>query len=468
MLIAEKSLSVAESALPLWLVTDGTLQGWVAEQGTEVANWVRANGFLAERQRVLMLPGPGGNPAGAVVGLGSLGSLNDLKLWHAAGLTDRLAPATYRLATSLPAAAATQFALGWLVGAYRFTRYRAPSSAGRAVLVAPAGADLTYAEAAASATSLARDLVNTPANDMGPAELAAAAADLAKRFGATLKLTVGDELKASSFPLIYAVGGGSPRQPRLIDLRWGKPGGLRVTLVGKGVCFDSGGLDIKPESAMLLMKKDMGGAACALGVAQLLMQLNAPVQLRVLIPAVENSVDGHSFRPSDVITSRKGISVEIGNTDAEGRLVLADALAEADTEKPDLLIDLATLTGAARVALGPELPAAYSTDAKLLAALHEIGDEEMDPIWPMPLWAPYDDEFSSKVADINNVSSGGFAGSPIAALFLKRFVTATPRWLHIDLYAWNPKERPGRPVGAEAQCVRSVYRLIRSRCQEAV
>ena len=464
MSIVDTSAPAAAGALPLWLVTDGMLQGWLAQASAEVANWVRANGFLAEKQRVLMLPGASGNPSGAVVGLGSLGSFADLKLWHAAGLTDRLAPGTYRLATPLPAAAATQFVLGWLVGAYRFNRYRAPPAAGRAMLVAPAGADITYAEAAASASTLARDLVNTPANDLGPAELAAAAVDLGRRFGATVKVTVGDELRADQFPLIYAVGSGSPRQPRLIDLRWGKPGGLRVTLVGKGVCFDTGGLDIKPSSGMLLMKKDMGGAACVLGVAQLLMQLDAPVQLRVLIPAVENSVDGHSYRPGDVIASRKGITVEIGNTDAEGRLVLADALAEADAEKPDLLIDLATLTGAARVALGPELPAAYSTDAKLLAALHEIGDEEMDPIWPMPLWPGYDDEFSSKVADIGNVSAGGFAGSPVAALFLKRFVTATPRWLHIDLYAWNPKERPGRPVGAEAQSVRSVYRLIRSRC----
>jgi leucyl aminopeptidase len=364
----------------------------------------------------------------------------------------------------LPAAAATQFALGWLVGAYRFSRYRAPPTAARATLVTPPGADIAYAEAAASATSFARDLINTPANDMGPAELAQAAADLAARFGATLKVVVGEDLKASRFPLIYAVGAGSPRQPRLIDLRWGRPGGQRVTLVGKGVCFDSGGLDIKPSSGMLLMKKDMGGAACALGLAQLLMQLDAPIQLRVLIPAVENSVDGHSYRPGDVIGSRKGITVEIGNTDAEGRLVLADALTEADAEKPDLLVDLATLTGAARVALGPELPAAYSTDASLLAALRETGDEEADPVWPMPLWSGYDDEFSSKVADIGNVSASPFAGSPIAALFLKRFVTATPRWLHLDLFAWNPKERPGRPVGAEAQCVRSLYRLIRARC----
>jgi leucyl aminopeptidase len=464
MLIVETSAPAAGAALPLWLVTESTLQGWLAEQGAEVANWVRANGFLAEKQRVLMLPGASGNPGGAVVGLGSLASTGELKLWHSAGLSDRLAPATYRVATALPAAAATQFALGWLVGAYRFSRYRPPPTAGRASLVAPSGADIAYAEAAASASSLARDLVNTPANDLGPAELAAAAEGLARRFGASVRVTVGDELKANRFPLIYAVGAGSPRQPRLIDLRWGKPGGLRVTLVGKGVCFDSGGLDIKPSAGMLLMKKDMGGAACVLAVAQLLMQLDAPVQLRVLIPAVENSVDGHSYRPGDVLASRKGITVEIGNTDAEGRLVLADALAEADAEKPDLLIDLATLTGAARIALGPELPAAYSTDASLLTSLREIGDEEMDPVWPMPLWAGYDDEFSSKVADIGNVAPTSFAGSPIAALFLKRFVTATPRWLHVDLFAWNPKERPGRPVGAEAQCVRSVYRLIRSRC----
>jgi leucyl aminopeptidase len=395
-----------------------------------------------------------------VLGLGSLAAPGDLKLWHVAGLADRLAPAKYHLATPLPPAAATQFALGWLVGAYRFSRYRTPPAAARATLVAPPGADITYAEAAASATALARDLVNTPANDLGPAELAEAAAALARRFGATLNVIVGDELKASNFPLIHAVGAGSPRQPRLIDMRWGKPGTLRVTLVGKGVCFDSGGLDIKPPAGMLLMKKDMGGAACTLGLAQLLMQLDAPVQLRVLIPAVENSVDGHSYRPGDVIKSRKGITVEIGNTDAEGRLVLADALAEADAEKPDLLIDLATLTGAARIALGPELPAAYSTDAALLASLRAVGDEEMDPVWPMPLWSGYDDEFSSKIADIGNVSSSTFAGSPVAALFLKRFVTATPGWLHVDLFAWNPKERPGRPVGAEAQCVRSIYRLI--------
>jgi leucyl aminopeptidase len=458
MLIAQDS---ASGSLPLWLVAETTLGAWLAEQPAAVAGWVRANAFAAEKHRVLTLPGKDGNAGGAVFGLGSLPTLADLKLWNVAGLADKLAPARYHLATPLHPTAATQFALGWLIGAYRFTRYRAAPAAERATLVGPPGADLQYAEAAASATSLARDLINTPANDLGPEELARAASDLAGRFGASVKIVSGEELR-TGFPLIHTVGAGSPRFPRLIDLRWGKPGGRRVTLVGKGVCFDSGGLDIKPGSGMLLMKKDMGGAACVLGVAQLLMQLDAPVQLRVLIPAVENSVDGLSYRPGDVIKSRKGITVEIGNTDAEGRLILADALAEADAEKPDLLVDLATLTGAARVALGPELPAAYSTDAAVMSTLKEIGDDEMDPVWPMPLWSGYDDEFSSKVADIGNVSASPFAGSPVAALFLKRFVTATPSWLHVDLYAWNPKERPGRPVGAEAQCVRSVYRLIRS------
>jgi leucyl aminopeptidase len=265
------------------------------------------------------------------------------------------------------------------------------------------------------------------------------------------------------YPLIRAVGAGSPREPRLVDLRWGEAGAPRVTLVGKGVCFDSGGLDLKPSSAMLLMKKDMGGAACALALASELMELGAPVQLRVLLPCVENSIDGRSYRPGDVLRSRKGLTVEIGNTDAEGRLVLADALTEADAERPQLLVDLATLTGAARAALGPELPAAYSPDSALLAQLQRLGDQEADPIWPMPLWAGYDDELSSKIADLGNVSASAFAGSIIAALFLKRFVTATPSWLHLDLYAWNPKERPGRPVGAAAQCVRALYRLIRER-----
>jgi leucyl aminopeptidase len=397
-----------------------------------------------------------------VVGLGPLRSVDDLKLWHAAGLSDRLPAGRYHIANKLRADAATHFVLGWLMGAYRMMRYRsAVPTAPRAMLVIPPEADVKYAEAAASATSFARDLINTPANDMGPAELAAAATEHAARFGGHSRVLVAEELKAHDFPLIHAVGAGSPRAPRLIDFRWGD-GGMKVTLVGKGVCFDTGGLDIKPSAGMLLMKKDMGGAACTLGLAEMLMRLEVPIQLRVLIPAVENSVDGNSYRPSDILRSRKGLNVEIGNTDAEGRLVLADALAEADSERPDLLIDMATLTGAARVALGPELPAAFSTDESLLATLRVRGDEEADPVWPMPLWPGYDDELTSKIADLSNVSTAPFAGSIIGALFLKRFVTATPSWLHLDIYGWNAKERPGRPVGAEAQCIRALYKLIRT------
>jgi leucyl aminopeptidase len=454
----------ATDSRPLWLLTESELPRWLSEQPIGVTNWIRGQGFQAERYRVVTYPGATGAVAGAVLGLGSLRCADELKVWHAAGLSERLPPHSYHLANALRPDAATHFALGWLMGAYRMSRYRsAASAAPRAALVTPAGADLDYAEAAGSATSLARDLINTPANDMGPEELAAAATQLAASFGAKSRVLIGEELKASNFPLIHTVGAGSPRAPRLIDIRWGDSASPRVTLVGKGVCFDTGGLDLKPSAGMLLMKKDMGGAACALALAQMLMRLNTRVQLRVLIPAVENSVDGNSYRPSDVLRSRKGLSVEIGNTDAEGRLVLADALAEADTEKPDLLVDMATLTGAARVALGPELPAAFSTDENLLATLRARGDEEADPIWPLPLWAGYDDELASKIADLSNVSAAPFAGSIMGALFLKRFVTATPAWVHLDLYAWNPKDRPGRPVGAEAQCVRALYRLIRSR-----
>src|SRR5665213_3864984 len=451
------------AARPLWLLTEAALAPWLAQQPAPVVNWVHAHSFQAERQRVLVLPGEAGQVGGAVLGMGPLPEVDALTLWHAAGLSERLPADRYRLATALGPQAATQFALGWQIGSYRITRYRSAAPAPRAVLMAPPGTDLAYVQAAAQATTLARDLINTPANDLGPAELAQAGFDLAARFGARCQVLVGAELDAQGFPLIRAVGAGSPREPCLVDLRWGAATAPRVTLVGKGVCFDSGGLDLKPGPAMLLMKKDMGGAACALALASMLMSQNAPIQLRVLLPCVENSVDGLSYRPGDILRSRKGLTIEIGNTDAEGRLILADALAEADAEAPELLIDLATLTGAARTALGPELPAAYSPDETLLASARAAGELTCDPLWPMPLWAGYDDEFSSRIADIGNVSAGPFAGSIIAALFLKRFVTTSRAWLHLDLFAWNPKERPGRPVGAEAQCVRALYSLIRQR-----
>jgi leucyl aminopeptidase len=457
------SADPAESR-PLWVVTEGELQSWLTTQPAPVVAWLRAHGFQAERHRVLSLPSADGGIGGAVAGLGALASVRDLTLWHTSGLSDRLPAQAWHLATPLPPPAATRFLLGWLTGAYRMSRYRLDGpEPPRAVLVPPAGADLAYADAAARATALARDLINTPANDLGPEELAEAAMDLARSRGARCQVLAGGEL--AGYPMLRAVGAASVREPRLIDLRWGERDAPRVTLVGKGVCFDSGGLDLKPSAGMLLMKKDMGGAACALGLADLIMRLQLPVQLRVLIPAVENSVGGAAYRPGDVLRSRKGLTVEIGNTDAEGRLVLADALAEADVERPDLLIDLATLTGAARTALGPELPAAYSANEELLAALRRHGEEESDPVWPMPLWPAYDDELGSKIADLGNVSATPFAGSIVAALFLKRFVTETPNWLHLDIYAWNGKERPGRPVGAEAQCVRSLFQLLRSRYQ---
>ncbi|HTY48306.1 MAG TPA: leucyl aminopeptidase family protein [Steroidobacteraceae bacterium] len=451
-------------ARPLWLVNEAELPSWLESQPQAVANWLRCQGFQGERHRVVALPAADGTVAGAVLGLGCLRSAADVTLWHAAGLPERLPAGVWRLATALEPAAATQFLLGFLTGAYRLHRYRSTPPAPRVTLAVPAGADVVYARAAAAASNLARDLVNTPANDLGPAELAQAALELAQRHGARCQVLTGADLLAHGYPLIHAVGAGSPRAPRLVDLRWGRAGAPRVTLVGKGVCFDSGGLDIKPGAAMLLMKKDMGGGACALALAGMLMELAAPIQLRLLLPCVENSVDGLSYRPGDVLRSRKGLTVEIGNTDAEGRLVLADALAEADSERPDLLIDLATLTGAARTALGPELPAVYCADEALLGQLRQAAQAECDPLWPMPLWPGYDDEFGSKIADICNVSATAFAGSIIAALFLKRFVTATPLWVHVDLYAWNARERPGRPVGAETQCVRALYRLIRARC----
>lgn len=452
------------ASTPLWLATEGDYGALLQALPPEQAAWARAQGFAAERHRVQVLPDAHGGVAGAIVGLGALGGREELSLWDAAPLSERLPGGTWRLATALPPAVATQFALGWLLGSYRLTRYKsvAPKSAQANALVQPEGADVSYAQAAAGAVGWARDLINAPANQLGPEELATAALDFAALHGGQSVVCSGDAL-TRDYPLIAAVGAASARAPRLIDCRWPRPGAPRVTIVGKGVCFDSGGLDLKPSTAMLLMKKDMGGAACALGVTRLLLEMAAPLDLRLLIPAVENSVGSRAYRPGDVWRSRKGLTVEIGNTDAEGRLVLADALADADSERPDLLIDLATLTGAARTALGPDLPAVFSPTEGLAEQFAQVGRLHADPVWPLPLWSGYEDELNSRVADLNNVSASAFAGSIIAGLFLKRFVTASPNWLHVDLYAWNPKERPGRPLGAEAQCVRGLYQLIRQR-----
>ncbi len=454
-----------QASLPLWLATEASFAALLQSLLPSQAAWARAQGYAAERHRLLLLPTADGGLAGALWGLGGLRVPDELSLWDAAPLSERLPAGNFRLASALAAQSATQFALGWLLGSYRLSRYRSTAAKPTAVnaLITPQGADGVYAQAAAQAIGFGRDLINAPANQLGPEELAAAATALCARYGGASRVRSGEAL-ARDYPLVAAVGAGSSRAPRLIDCRWRRAGAPRVTLVGKGVCFDSGGLDLKPSASMLLMKKDMGGAACVLALAQLLLELAAPIELRVLIPAVENSVGGSAYRPGDIWRSRKRLTVEIGNTDAEGRLVLADALSDADDETPDLLIDLATLTGAARTALGPDLPAVFSPNDELTLQLAEIGRAHSDPVWPLPLWQGYDDELSSRIADLNNVSSSPFAGAVIAALFLKRFVSATPNWLHVDLYAWNPKDRPGRPLGAEAQCVRALYQLIRRRC----
>jgi leucyl aminopeptidase len=453
----------AAAARPLWLVAEGDLAAWLATQDEGTRAWLTALRFRAERHQVTCIARPDGSVGGAVLGLGALGSIGALEPWHIAGAVDRLPGGPWRIETPLPAEAATAAALGWAHGSYRFERYRSkPKAAASAVLVPPQLADMAYVRRMAAAIAMARDFINTPAADLSPEKLAEEALALARANGAEGRCIIGDALR-EGYPAIHAVGQAAAVAPRLVDFTWGDPAAPKVTLVGKGVCFDTGGLDIKPPAGMLLMKKDMGGAACVLALARMVMESSLPVRLRVLVPAVENSIAGNAYRPGDVLRTRKGITVEVGNTDAEGRLILCDALALADTERPDLLIDLATLTGAARIALGPELPALFGTREDTVDALLRHGRRIADPLWPLPLWAGYDDDIASKIADVNNVSGSTFAGAIIGGLFLKRFVTESSDWLHVDLFGWNPKDRPGRPVGAEPQAVRALYALLAER-----
>jgi leucyl aminopeptidase len=447
-------------SIPLWLLYEDEIESWRDGQSPLVRRWLIEQNFKGEKHRVLLLPDSGGALTAAVGGLGK--RQGELSLWHAAGLAERLPARRFGLAQDFSAAEATQLSLGFAYAAYRFERYKQAKN-DAATLDMPANADANYVTHATEALRMARDWINTPAGDFGPAELAAAARQLAARHGADFKEWVGEELLAANFPAIHAVGRASSAAPRLIELRWAPAGGDNypcVTLLGKGVCFDSGGLDIKPSAGMALMKKDMGGAAVALSLAHWVMSARLQARVRVLVPAVENAISGNAYRPGDVLRTRKGLTVEVGNTDAEGRLVLCDALAFADAEHPDLIIDFATLTGAARVALGPELPALFGSDDRMVQALAQTAAAEHDPLWPMPLWVGYEDELASKIADLNNVAASPLAGAIFGALFLKRFVTESPRWLHIDLYAWNSKDRPGRCVGAEAQAVRGAYRYL--------
>ena len=445
----------ADGALPIVPLRKSDLDAWLAGQPAAAGRWLRQTGFDAQPGSVCTLPGEDGGVRRILLGIG-----DEFDPWAFAALAEKLAAGLYRIDADLAPREAEWAALAWTLAAYGFDRYRAGDGRVRPRLTWPEGADRAAVERAAAATRLVRDLINTPASDMGPEELAAAAETVAARHGAACRVTVGDALLADNYPAIHAVGRASPRAPRLIDLRWGEEGASRVTLVGKGVCFDSGGLDLKPSAAMRLMKKDMGGAAHVLGLAQMVMAANLPVRLRVLIPAVENSVGGNAFRPLDVLRTRAGKTVEVGNTDAEGRLVLCDALAEAESERPALLIDCATLTGAARSALGTDLPALFSNDEALAADLLRHGAERADPLWRLPLWRPYRKLLNSKVADLNNCSDSPYAGAITAALFLEEFVGAATPWAHLDMMAWNPTARPGRPEGGEAMGLRALFALI--------
>jgi leucyl aminopeptidase len=445
------------TGVPIWFVNDAT---WAAlRQALEppARTFADASGFEPKPGQCLLLPGVAGL-AGALFGLDPAGKAGDRFL---PGRLPAVLPAgTYRFGNAPPDPRLA--ALAFAFGCYGFARYR-KHDAKELRLELPDKVDAADLSRIVEAVTLARDLVNTPANDLGPAELEAAARALANQHGAAVRAIVGEARLAENFPLIHAVGRASCQAPRLIDVAWGDTAAPKVTVVGKGVTFDTGGLDIKPESGMQIMKKDMGGAASALALAHMVMDRGLDIRLRVLVPAVENAISGSAFRPLDVYRSRKGLSVEIGNTDAEGRLVLADALTLADEEAPELVIDLATLTGAARVALGPDLPPFYTEDEALAAELSASAAAENDPLWRMPLWRGYDSMLESKIADVRNAGSGGFAGSITAALFLRKFVSAATSWVHIDVYAWTPSAKPARPEGGECQAARALYALLAAR-----
>ncbi|HVH02880.1 MAG TPA: leucyl aminopeptidase family protein [Amaricoccus sp.] len=448
-------------AIPLQVIAPAALDGWLDAQDAATRAWVRASGHEAAAGEVLCLPAPDGSIAGALLGWGDPGHRRER--FQMAGAAAKLPAATYRLrpvGVELDAGLET---LGWVMGAYRFDRYRAVKPR-RVSLVCPEDVDAARIERIAGAARLAQDLINTPARDMGPEALEAAFMALAARHGAEAQATRGGAaLLAANLPMIEAVGAAAIESPRLLDLVWGRPDAPKVTLVGKGVCFDTGGLDIKPASAMGLMKKDMGGAATAMGLADMVMGFGLDVRLRLLVPAVENAISGAAMRPGDILTSRKGLTVEVNNTDAEGRLVLADALALADEETPELIVSLATLTGAARVALGPDVPPFFTDDEALATDLAAASVAVADPLWRLPFWDPYEPLIEPGIADLDNAPSGGMAGAITAALFLRRFVGAGRRYLHVDIYGWTPQPKPARPKGGAFQAARAIFAVLERR-----
>jgi leucyl aminopeptidase len=450
----------ADAATPVYLI--GAENGAKERKSLpeREATFAKGANFKGQAGQLLYVADDKGAVSSVLYGIGD-GS----DAFVVAGLSASLSPGTYEL-VGLEREEGESAAFAWALGSYSFSRYSKEADGRNSddpKLVMPEGVDAGRISNLAKGAFLARDLVNTPASDMGPEELAHAAQSLADEHGATCKITVGDDLLKDDHFMIHAVGRASPRAPRLIDIYWGEEGAPKVTLVGKGVCFDTGGLNLKPGESMALMKKDMGGAANVLGLASMIMGAGLNIRLRVLVPAVENSVAGNSYRPGDVLKSRKGLSVEIGNTDAEGRLVLGDALALGCEENPDLIIDMATLTGAARVALGPDLPPFYTDDDGFAGEVLAASAKVHDPVWRMPLWKPYLETLKSPIADISHISQGGFGGSITAALFLQKFISSDTSWAHFDIFSWNPKVRPGRKVGGTDQAIRSLFEVLSQR-----
>lgn len=439
----------SKKAIPILIFTANDFSSWLFDQTSFIKNWIKSTGYKAEAGSICLLPDAMGKLTHVLYGI------SDIKnFWSVGNLSTTLPEGQYYF--NLDSAEHEDFAIAWGLGAYQFTRYKNPSKK-IAQLVLPKNQKANLINNIVESIFLVRDLINTPTEDMGPTELASAAALLAKQYKANFKQIIGEDLLKKNFPCIYTVERASDDAPRLLDLRWGNKKHPKITLVGKGVCFDTGGLDLKPSSAMLLMKKDMAGAAHVLGLARMIMEANLPIQLRVLIPAVENSVSGNAYRPGDVITSRKGLTIEIGNTDAEGRVVLADALTEAVSENPDLLIDMSTLTGAARIAVGTNISAMFSNHDELANQVIKHGVHKTDPIWRLPLFTAYRESLNSSIADINNSSADSYAGAITAALFLKEFVPDDIPWLHFDSMSWNLRSRPDRPQGGEAMALRALF-----------
>lgn len=447
-----------QKTIPLVLVSKADLPAWLEKQSAAVRSWVESNSFAARPDSWLMVPGQRGGIAMVLAGV-----KKPVHVWSIAALSRGLPDGAYHLEGELPQKEAEHACLGWVLGSYTFVKYKKKEKQRSVVLRAPGNVDVRRVQDAAEATFGVRDLINTPPNECNPAFLAECAKRIAEEFGAKCQVISGEALLKHNYPTIHTVGRASAFEPCLADIRWGNPKHPRVTLVGKGVTFDTGGLDIKNSANMELMKKDMGGAAHALALGRWIMQEELPVCLRVLVPAVENTISSTAFRTSDIIKTRKGLTVEVGNTDAEGRLILCDALAEADSEKPELLVDFATLTGAARVALGTDLPAFFTNDGKCAAALMQHAQAEEDPLWQLPLWAGYKTNLKSQVADLHSTGKSGYGGAITAALFLREFVEKAKTWVHIDLMAWNLAARPGRPIGGEAMTLRTLFAYIKGR-----